>query len=181
MQEDFLLEGRPIESHIKEAIEILDESPSVSSVRLMPCPGPKGQESYGYTQLRLLEYGTDSLVFTYQATLWRREPYDAFMSKLIEEVGRTYGIRLSPKQKAEIHIKINVAETEMGHTILKQVTQLHLAYLREGSQPNAVYLASWPYRPTAVVHGVLQNWAFDLASREEISLNVAKHTDSFQV
>jgi len=177
MQEDFLLEGRPIDSHIKEALEILDDSPSVSSVRLMPCPGPKGDKSFGYTKLRILEYDEDPLVFTYQATLWRRESYDAFMSKLIEQVGRTYGTRLTPKQKAEIHIKINVAETEMGHNILKQVTQLHLSYLREGSQPNAVYLASWPYRPTAVVHGILQTWAMDLGSREGISLNVAKHSD----
>ena len=172
-----MLEGRPIDSHIKEALEVLDESPSVSSVRLMPCPGPKGDKSYGYTKLRILEYDTDPLVFTYQATLWRRESYDAFMSKLIEQVGRTYGTRLSPKQKSEIYIKINVAETEMGHNILKQVTQLHLSYLREGSQPNAVYLASWPYRPTAVVRGILQTWAMDLASREGILLNAAKHSD----
>ena len=177
MQEDFLLEGRPIEAHIKHALEVLDDSPSVSSIRLMPCPGPKGQQSFGYSNLRILEYGTDPLVFTYQATIWRRDQYEVFMSTLIDTVNKRYGTKLTPKQKVEIQIKMNVAETDMGHEILKQVTQIHLSFPREGSQPNAVYLSSWPYRPTAVVNGMLQRWVFDLAKREEISLNGETRND----
>ena len=32
--------------------------------------------------------------------------------------------------------------------------------------PNGVYFSPWPYRPTAVVKGDLQQWAKDLIRRE---------------
>ena len=159
-----------MEGHIKEALDILDENPSVSSMRLMPCPGPVSKNKFGDTNWVPLEYAQDSLVFTYQATIWRREVYIAFMRAMIAEIEVKFG-DLSPKQKVDIQIKINVAETEMGKDVLKQVSGIHLAWPREGRQPNAVYLCPWPYRPTAVVHGKLEKWASELAGREEIFLD----------
>jgi hypothetical protein len=171
IQEDFLLQGRPREDIIAEAIGILDESPSVSSLRLMPSPGPLGKEKYGETEWTILDYGLDSLVFTYQATLWRREAYVAFMRQMLEEIREKFGV-LSHKQKIDIQIKLNVCETDMGKEVLRRVTGLHLAWPREGRQPNAVLLCPWPYRPTAVELGRLQNWALEIAEREEVFLDI---------
>jgi hypothetical protein len=79
---------------------------------------------------------------------------------------------LSQKQKVEVQIKQNIAENHTGQQILRvtQANHVHLAWPREGSWPNAVYLAPWPYRPTAIVQGKLLPWARDLAEREGVPL-----------
>jgi len=172
IQEDFILEGRPMEKVLEGLFGILEESPSVSSMRLMPCPGPAGACEFGETDWVLLDSAVDEYVFTYQATVWRREAYQAFMDSLILGVEKEYGIYLEPKQKADIQIKMNVGECRFGQEILAKVTCgcVHLAWPRVGPQPNAVYLCPWPYRPTAVVQGKLEGWAVDLALREGIVL-----------
>lgn len=167
MQDDFLLEGRPMANVIQEAAKLLDTT-SVSSLRLMPCPGPKGDKSIN--AWRVLDFDLDSLVFTYQATLWRRSAYEKFLENLLKEIKIAFG-PLTPKQKAEVQIKMNVAEIKMGQDCLRHMKGTHLAWPREGKQPNAVYLSAWPYRPTAVVNGKLQEWAMDLADREGVSLS----------
>jgi hypothetical protein len=53
--------------------------------------------------------------------------------------------------------------------ILKSFGNIHLAWPREGAHPNAVYLCPWPYRPTAVVRGLFESWANELAKREGFS------------
>ena len=158
MQEDFLLEGRPITDVIEQALSIMETHP-ISSMRLMPCPGPKG-EPFRETKWRILDYPQDSLLFTYQATLWRREDYVEFMDLLIRQV------RYNPESQNRVAIKMNLAELEQGHLLLKGLGKIHLAWPREGSHPNAVYLCPWPYRPTAVVRGVLEPWAAELMRRE---------------
>lgn len=177
IQEDFLLEGRPIESVLKESVEILDRFEGVDSLRIMPCPGPKGtatfycgQGSQGSHEPGWRVLGADdAMIFVYQATLWRREAYAAFMGAVIAEVDREFG-PLTPKQKVDVQIRMNVAEVELGQNILRQGTGMHLAWERLGTQPNAVYLCPWPYRPTAVVNGKLQGWAAQLAEREGVAL-----------
>lgn len=165
MQEDFLLEGRPIESAIQSGLDILDKYPHVSSLRLMPCPGPKGSE-FMDTPWKILDLNIDSLVFTYQATIWRRDEYTNFMDALIRVI--------PPGSQNKLAIKVNIAEIMRGQEILlflgKGKGKIHLAWPREGSHPNAVYLCPWPYRPTAVVRGNLEPWAVDLAKREGFSL-----------
>jgi hypothetical protein len=170
IQEDFLLEGRPMENVLKGCVEILDASPSVSSMRLMPCPGPRGSAKFGETSWNILEYEVDEYMFTYQATMWRREAYQRFMDSLVLGVEKRWGSGLSCKQKVEIQIQMNVAEREFGKEILLFSGGLHLAWPRDGKQANAVYLSPWPYRPTAVVHGKLEEWAIDLARREGLGL-----------
>ena len=163
MQEDFLLEGRPMEQEIAAAFDALQED-EICSVRLMPCPGPKGKELYN--GFKVLDFAIE-MVFTYQATLWNRDAYQTFMNTLLH--------RLKGKSQAEknrIGIKVNIAENADGQRILKDLSDsLHLSVIRQYPHPNAVYLCPWPYRPTAVVQGVLQPWAIELAEREGFQLN----------
>ena len=53
IQEDFLLEGRPMKEPIQEAIDLLNTHPNLSSVRLMPCPGPRGVKQFQTTRFRV--------------------------------------------------------------------------------------------------------------------------------
>ena len=167
IQEDFILEARPMSEVLKEVVEILDENLSVSSVRLMPCPGPRGSDTFGDSEWIILDSSVDEYVFTYQATLWRREAYQEYMDALISKVEKEFGNSLTPQQKVQIQVKANVGECDFGQKLL---TKLHLAWKRSGTQSNAVYLCAWPYRPTAVVQGKLEEWAIDLALREGVFL-----------
>lgn len=163
MQEDFLLEGRPMTEVIQNAISLMENHP-ISSMRLMPCPGPKGM-AFGGTKWLILDYPQDSLLFTYQATIWRRGDYIEFMDLLIKQT--------KPESQNRVAIKMNLAESEQGHLLLKSLGKLHLAWPREGAHPNAVYLCPWPYRPTAVVRGTLEPWAADLMKREGFSIKLS--------
>ena len=204
IQEDFLLEGRPMGDVIESGLQIMDRSNAVAlttsefklnslmvtSIRLMPCPGPVGTRQWRDSKWR--ELGEeDSLIFTFQATLWHREAYAEYMRTVLKEIPEG----LSKKQKVDIQIRQNIAENNTGQEIIRgmratasadslrgmcasaradtkstQVNHVHLAWPREGSWPNAVYLAPWPYRPTAIVRGTLQQWAKDLAEREGVIL-----------
>jgi hypothetical protein len=181
IQEDFLLEARPMEKEITEAFEILDTDPQVISLRLMPCPGPNALDlSYKPNPLwKILDFDVE-MVFTYQATLWRREKYQTFMKSLLHKTEH-----LDERQKIVAAIKVNIAEIAEGQMLLRNCLSssaspheqeqekkdpLHLAFPRDYSHPNAVYLCPWPYRPTAVVRGVLEPWAADLAKRESVPL-----------
>ena len=173
IQEDFLLEGRPMKEPIQEAIDLLNTHPDLSSVRLMPCPGPRGNKKYkGTRSFHILEKETDTIIFTYQATIWRRADYLTFMGALIAyATERTAPTEDHQKKQNNIAIKVNLAEIHLGQSLLHSVLphKEHIAWLREGDHPNAVYLCPWPYRPTAVVRGQLEPWAADLAKREGFS------------
>jgi hypothetical protein len=162
IQEDFLLEGRPMAQEIAAAFEALEE---VLSVRLMPCPGPKGDTFFN--EFKVLDF-TIEMVFTYQATIWKRTPYQLFMNTLLHKLEGK-----SQAEKNRIGIKVNIAENSDGQRILKELfpDDLHVSVIRQYPHSNAVYLCPWPYRPTAVVQGVLEPWAVDLAKREGFLLN----------
>ena len=168
IQEDFLLEGRPMEKEIAEALQILDTDPEVMSLRLMPCPGPNAlDKDYKPTgKWKILDFDLE-MVFTYQATVWRRAPYQTFMKSLLHKTEH-----LDEKQKIIAAIKVNMAEIAEGQMLLRNSLSpaVHLAYPRSYPHPNAVYLCPWPYRPTAVVRGVLEPWASELAKREGLPL-----------
>lgn len=165
IQEDFLLEGRPMAQEIAHALMNLEIYDEVLSVRLMPCPGPKG-ENFTKT-LKVLDFAKE-MVFTYQATLWKRDPYQLFMNTLLHKLAGK-----SQAEKNRIAIKVNIAENADGQAILRDLFpgSKHLSVTRQYPHPNAVYLCPWPYRPTAVVRGVLEPWAIDLAQREGFQLN----------
>jgi hypothetical protein len=173
IQEDFLLEGRPMEKEIAEALQILDTDPEVMSLRLMPCPGPNALDilykpigSLPFCPWKILDFDVE-MVFTYQATVWRRDAYQTFMKSLLHKTSH-----LDEKQKIVAAIKVNIAEIAEGQMLLRNclTEKKHLAYPRPYSHPNAVYLCPWPYRPTAVVRGTLEQWASELAQRESVPL-----------
>ena len=168
IQEDFLLEARPLWAVLENACKILDRSPEIHSLRLMPCPGPRGKKVYLGTEWKVLQFGLDDYLFTYQATLWRREAYQDYMDRLVAYLD---SMKLTGKERNRMAIHDNIAEVKFGQEILSEMGGTHLAWPREGEQPNAVYLAPWPYRPTAVVRGKLMEWAVDLATRERVELS----------
>ncbi len=171
IQEDFLLQARPDEEAIEEALQIFDTDTSVASIRFMPCPGPtKEAKAYKSSLYRFLG---EHFMFSYQATIWRREEYCLFFASLLEFPEHSFISRpplgLTPDQhKKWFQVDFNVAENQIGQAKFKEVigSKLHLAYPRAHPKPNAVYLCPWPYRPTAVEKGKLGQWVYEFAERE---------------
>jgi hypothetical protein len=157
IQEDFLLEARPLLHVLSSAIKMMEADSDLDSIRVMPCPGPSTTE----------EFAEHEMVFSYQATIWRRVTYESFFQNILEYVETNYpGVLQNAKKSITLAVKVNLAEIHIGQTIMKNISKKHLCVRREHRWPNAVYLAPWPYRPTAVVNGVLQTWAKELGERE---------------
>lgn len=182
IQEDFLLQGRIDEVAFIKALQIFDRDPDVLSIRMMPCPGPPTNPVKPYIEAPFLWVNHQPILFTYQATLFRRETYSMFMASLVEfpmpllcQILKTTYIpdsALSPEQlterKKNIQIKYNLAEQTPGQNKFRELfgSNIHLGWPREHMYPNAVLLCPWPYRPTAVERGTLQPWVHEFAERE---------------
>jgi hypothetical protein len=69
-------------------------------------------------------------------------------------------------------VRNNIAENIDGQTLFNNLfnNSFVLGYKRLHSFPNAVYMCPWPYRPTAIIKGVLQPFAKELAEREGVKL-----------
>lgn len=167
IQEDFLLEARPRYNFLQEAVDILRKDSEIHSVRVMPCPGPQTNLSYKRTVWNVLDKTKGDMLFSYQATLWKRSTYGNFLQHLVAPM-RAAAVPAAQRKKIEIHD--NIAEIEPGQQLLASFGGFHLAYPRDGPQPNAVYLCPWPYRPTAIVRGKLEHWAEELADRERVNI-----------
>lgn len=167
IQEDFLLEARPRIQFLQEAVDILRDDPDVHSIRLMPCPGPRTNVSYKKSVWNVLDKAKGDMLFSYQATLWKRSTYGNFLQNLVAPM-RAASVPAAQRKKIEIHD--NIAEIEPGQQLLSSFGGCHLAWPRDGPQPNAVYLCPWPYRPTAIVRGKLEQWAEELAERERVNI-----------
>lgn len=171
LQDDFLLERPgPDYKALENALEILDADKDVLSLRLMPCPGSSAREGFWGLWKKLLP---EDLLFSYQATIWRREVYHTYFLNLIVQGKRLYP-DLSGASWNQYCIRTNPAETHPGLFLLKTLFPhgVHLCWPRVGTFANAVYLSPWPYRPTAVVRGKLEPWAEELIRREGFRLNV---------
>jgi hypothetical protein len=176
IQDDFLLDRAPMYDKLAEACTLLDMDRNIASLRLCPCPGPSKEDPLYHKdkQWRILS-DKDSMIFTYQATLWRTYDLQKFYAALLMKVGTDFPNHTTPQQKKEIALKLNCAETEFGQRILRaQPTVLHLAWDRVGPWANAVYLCPFPYRPTAIVQGKLEEFAVELARREGLSFDLKK-------
>ena len=167
IQEDFLLEARPLHFVLEEAFHLFEKYRDVKSLRLMPCPGPKTNKTFEGTQWKVLDISENDMLFSYQATLWRKDTYITFLQKLIDPM---ISAGLSEEKRKRVEIHDNIAEVDVGQKLLASLGGLHLAWPREGTQPNAVYLSPWPYRPTAIVRGKIESWAEELAEREKVLL-----------
>jgi hypothetical protein len=171
IQEDFLLQARPDEAAIEEALNILDTDASVTSIRLMPCPGPRNEaKCYKSSVYRFLG---EHFMFSYQATIWRREQYCLYFASLLEFPENVMSTRmpegLTPdQQKKWFQVDFNIAENKFGQQKFKELlgNSTLLAYPRAHIKPNAVYLCPWPYRPTAVEKGKVGEWVYEFAERE---------------
>lgn len=177
IQEDFLLQARPDTAAINEALQIFDTDSSVASIRLMPCPGPsQSSVNYSSSTYKILR-SDEEYIFTFQATVWRREDYCLFLSTLLDFPVEMFASRMPPnltydQQKKWLQVDFNLAENGIGQAKCKEIFggKLHLAYPREHAKPNAVYLCPWPYRPTAVEKGKLGQWVTEFAVREGFPL-----------
>jgi len=171
MQEDFLLERHSAYyDEFKKVMDAMDSNLTLLSARVMPCPGPKGSQTYmkGWAVLS----DADDYLFTFQATLWRREVYCQYLEKIIETSIKNNPYLLVGSAEWNRHaINVNLAENSGGCKIFRNMFQncIHLAWKRVGSYPNGVYNCPFPYRPTAVVKGVLQEWAKEFLDREGLS------------
>ena len=166
MQEDFLLE-RPIdEEAIKEAGFILYlDAPCV---RLMPCPGPDISNMNYRSSWKHIK--NDTYKFCFQATLWRTEDCLLWYTAIVKEVEKyTFA---TEAEKTLFEIRKNIAENEFGQELFAKLFAGRplLGYTRKYKAANAVYSSPWPYRPTAIVKGILQPFAKELAEREGLRL-----------
>jgi len=166
MQEDFLLERFINENAIKNSVNYLDEDPRLFCVRYMPCPGPQSSESYSEWLRILEEY--DIYGFTFQATLWKRlycqQWYDAITKK-----SKEYFNIDSKRLEVDINIAENADGQKLYYSLFK--TMIQIGWPRVYKESNAVYHCPWPYRPTAIVKGVLQPFAKEIAVREGVKIN----------
>ena len=174
LQEDFWLDRAPDYSKLDEAVNILKEDLKVKSLRLMPSPGPHQDDIVYKAGWRVLgKY--DAYKFTFQATLWRAEMYRKFLERVLMTASKDFHESGLPSTDwAKYCIRANVAENLKGQEIFSEfmnANSLHLSIERESKNKNAVYLAPWPYRPTAVVQGSLEPWAKEFAKREGFKLD----------
>ena len=176
LQEDFWLDRRPDLLRLNEAIKILDTDPKVKSLRLMPSPGPDPADPVYCNNWRVLTV-RDTYRFTYQATLWRCGDYSKFLEAVLKSASKDFAdINGSKSQWSKFCIRANVAENAKGQELFKNKCMskdsIHLSIERAHKASNAVFLAPWPYRPTAVVQGTLEPWAREFLEREGFDKNI---------
>jgi hypothetical protein len=165
LQEDFLLDRQPMMNELLEALNFMDSDKKISSIRLMPCPGPiESDVLYVPRKPWAILTEDDTYHFTYQATFWRREDLLAYFVGLLEMIDG------SDEEKRTAALKMNIAEIYVGKELLKKIlpSSIHLAYKRLGKWSNAIYLCPWPYRPTAIVRGKVEPFAEELFKREGV-------------
>jgi hypothetical protein len=181
LQEDFILERPGVQfGWIQSIVQRMEHNPKIHSARLMPCPGPKGILYEGVsgssswtseTSLAYLKPSVEDYMFTFQASIWRRKPLTDYLQAIIDRTCKGYGVP-SPRTREynAYQVNANPAESGVGKGILQDLlgdeNNYHLAWIRRGAWPNAVYDCPFPYRPTAIVKGVLQEWAKELIARE---------------
>ena len=176
LQDDFLLEMPMDGDTLTKLIDYMETSMSIVSARLMPCPGPNEESPYARVQtFKMLDKKTDPFGFTFQATLWKMKPLCAWYGQLCNKLEELCPKALKqPATRRQIELRENLAENALGQELFWEWSDEkdyeHLAFERAGPWPNAVYLSPFPYRPTAIVRGKLEDWARDLAKREGSSL-----------
>ena len=170
LQEDFWLDRAPDYNSLNQAIKIFHTDFSVKSIRLMPSPGPHSSDPVYKGCWRVLTK-SDQYRFIFQATMWYLPLYLKFLEAILKDASNSFkDSGLADTDWAKFCIRYNVAENERGQEIFYNTCMnsgnIHLSVKREHEYPNAVFLAPWPYRPTAVVQGKLEPWAQEFMKRE---------------
>ena len=170
LQEDFLMDRTPNSNELIDALFILDTDRSVSSLRLMPCPGAHEEDPLYVSEKQWRILGSkNTYFFTYQATMWRRMDLTTYFSSLLHSIQKDFGDKTN-QDKKYLALTNNVGENHYGQKVLRKclTDTLHLSWPRAHQNPNAVYLCPWPYRPTAVIRGKLQPFAEEMFYREGV-------------
>ena len=167
IQEDFLLERFIDENAIQKYIRFLEEDNLLTSIRLMPCPGPN-TNNISYNDLLSITEEHDTYGFTFQATLWKRSCCQDWYNTITQKV-KSFNNSIESKR---LEVDINIAENSDGQKLFYKLfkNKIIAGVKRAHKYPNAVYLCPWPYRPTAIVKGVLQPFAKELAEREGVKI-----------
>lgn len=180
LQEDFLLEmpmNAAAFAALLKGLDLdldLDLDSSVASARCMPCPGPHAKDVSHpkFPGWKMLSPTTDQYGFTFQATIWRTAAAAEYYERICAKLDSLCPKEAGPAKRHLVELTANLAENTIGQTEFwawsAEKNYEHIAFERAGSQPNAVYLCPFPYRPTAIVKGVFESWAQDLAKREGI-------------
>jgi hypothetical protein len=172
LQEDFWLDRSPDYIQLFDGLNILRKDSRVQSIRLMPCPGPNSKDVfYRNSTLWKVLSSHDTYRFTFQATIWRPDIYTSYLKEICQEGKVEYDALKDPTLSwSAFCVRHNIAENSKGQQYFlsnyMNSDKYHLSIDRPMSHPNAVYLAPWPYRPTAVVKGILEPWAKEFAIRE---------------
>jgi hypothetical protein len=172
LQEDFLLERPGVDPvALKDGLDLFDSNHLIQSIRLMPCPGASARETFaeGWKQLQ-----ANDPMFSYQATLWRRQTYRNYLFRLVRLIQEEYpNIQPLTPEWNQFAVRNNPAEKHIGLSLLDSMfpQAIHLCWARKASWANAVYWCPWPYRPTAIVNGLLEPWAAELIRREGFVAN----------
>jgi hypothetical protein len=170
LQDDFILEAAMDADAITAVLDMLDFNMNFVSARLMPCPGPIASDPDVAPGWKLLTRA-DPYGFVFQATLWKTEAclkwYMHICNALEAAAPKAF---TEPGLRRQIEISQNIAENSQGQSEFWGLTERarwqHIAWVRKGPQPNAVYLSPFPCRPTAIVRGYFEEWAKELARRE---------------
>lgn len=173
LQDDFLLEMPMNDVAFQTLLKRMDATQNIVSARCMPCPGPKrpGASFKELPEWKPLDRAHDEYGFVFQATMWRTEAcfqwYERICGKLEEVCPKATN---SPQERRRVEISANIAENAVGQQEFWKWSTTkkygHIAFIRVGSWKNAVYLSPFPYRPTAIVRGKLEDWAQELMERE---------------
>lgn len=166
MQDDFLLERFIDEDAIDNSVRYLNGYPKMVSVRYMPCPGPSDKNGI-YTKWLGITQEYDTYGFTFQATLWKRSYCQQWYNAITEKVKSYRDI-----DSKILEVDMNIAEAADGQQLYYLLFNhnIMLGWPRVYKESNAVYHCPWPYRPTAIIKGVLQPFAKELAQREGVVL-----------
>ena len=118
--------------------KIVYENQNIGFIRMMPCPGPKGeQKMFGDVKLGKINKNED-YSFSYQSSLWN---LDYFYDFTAPSRFRWDDFNMSKKMRIDKSGKEN------------------WGFIRPFKEWNAVYESPIPYRPTAILKGKLMDWA----------------------
>jgi hypothetical protein len=167
IQEDFLLERSIDMNSINESIDLLDNDKNLIAVRYMPCPGPNEKNSIYMNDWLKITEANDTYGFCFQATLWKRDFLHVWYNSIVSKCEEYVSI-----DKKRLEVDMNIAENSDGQKLFYNLFNdyIQIGYKRAHKHPNAVYMCPWPYRPTAIIRGVLQVFAKELAEREGVKL-----------
>jgi hypothetical protein len=170
MQEDFLLERFVDGAALGEAVDFLETG--AVQVRLTPCPGPADADPVVKGHWRQMNITKNIYAYCFQATLWNRDAFQRWFDSVCRLRDEMAPAAATEAERSKWEVGVNLAENADGQRLFRKIFEeaRHIGWERIYKNPNGVYFCPWPYRPTAIVRGILQPWAKELGVREAVPL-----------